>query len=256
MNTHPTSAGSASGYLSVQASVATATLGADGTVIAWTPEPDEWLGYSAKDILGQPVTSLLVEESDRALIAGRFQKGDSWAGKVLLRRHEGSNAEGWLRLDSVPNPHETGTRMWLATITDIESMKRAGENSALLKALFDSSHIGLVIYDAELHITFANTTLHRWLHVPDTELVGRSALELPTHVQLKDYERALRYVLMTGRSIVGARFRSFEFTDAIYDNCWSLPFFDWRTSRSGSSDWRILYSTFPSPCDLVNAYRS
>ncbi|WP_327424964.1 SpoIIE family protein phosphatase [Streptomyces sp. NBC_01230] len=200
------------------------TLDADGKVATWSQDAEKLLGYSAEDIVGGPAISLLAEESDRADLTSRVAKGVGRSGATTLRHQDGSPVDAWLRLDRVPLSDETA-HVWLVTMADVESAKYADMGSALLEAMFGSSKIGLIVYDSDLRVAFANTTLQRWPHLSNAQLTGRPPGEVVSGVQGQAYERGLRYVLRTGRSIISAQWSNVDPAGAIYGNTWTDSIF-------------------------------
>jgi PAS domain S-box-containing protein len=203
---------------------ATIALDADGTVLAWSPEAQEWLGYCAGEVLGNPVTSLLAEEPDHARFAARLQGQGGSVGRISLRQQDGSHVQTWLRLDPMPGPTHSA-RLWLAFVADMEGARHADEGAALLESISESSKIGIFVYGPDLRISFVNSAAQQWAHLPDSQLVGRTLGEVMPSERIAEYENGLRYVLRTGRPIVGARFRSFETTGIIYDDWWTCSIF-------------------------------
>ncbi|MER5598840.1 SpoIIE family protein phosphatase [Streptomyces sp. NPDC002265] len=200
------------------------TLDADGTVATWSQDAEELLGYSAEDVVGSPATALLAKESDRSDLTSRVLSGLGGADRTTLRHQGGSDIDAWLRLDRVPVLGETA-HIWLATMADVESAKYADMGSALLEAMFGGSKIGLIVYDSDLRVAFANTTLQRWPHLSDGQLTGRPPGEVVCGAQADAYERGLRYVLRTGRSIISAQWSNVDSAGAIYGSTWTDSIF-------------------------------
>ncbi len=210
--------------LFVRTRTAVITLDADGRVVTWAPEAAEWLGFAAVDAIGMPVASLLAEEGDDTALASRFQEEAGRAVRATLHRQDGSAVDAWVRFDQI-RLSAGEAPFWLVTMTGLDSARYADMGSALLEAMFGNARTGLIIYDSDLRVVFANPALQRWPQISGEQLVGRSFADFLEGAQAAAYERGLRYVLKTGRPIIGAQWCNSDSASAIYGNCWADSFF-------------------------------
>ena len=76
----------------------------DGIIISWNPGAERLLGYSVKEIIGQPVTRLLPEDrvEEEAMILGRIRRGERVAQfETLRRKNDGSLVEVSLTISPI-----------------------------------------------------------------------------------------------------------------------------------------------------------
>ena len=80
------------------------TKSLDGIIRSWNPGAERLLGYTAKEIIGQPVTQLLPDErlNEEAMILDRLRQGESVEQfETLRRKNDGSMVEVSLTISPI-----------------------------------------------------------------------------------------------------------------------------------------------------------
>lgn len=99
----------------------------DGIISSWNPGAERLLGYSPKEIIGQPVTRLLPDDrlEEEAMILGRIRRGERVAQfETLRRKNDGSIVEVSLTISPIRD--STGRIVGASKIMrDITERKRS-----------------------------------------------------------------------------------------------------------------------------------
>jgi len=64
-----------------------------GKIVFWNRMAEEIYGWKSNDVMGRPITDLLVPDSSQPAateIMEQLRKGESWTGRFCLRRRDGS----------------------------------------------------------------------------------------------------------------------------------------------------------------------
>jgi len=156
------------------------TVDADGRVQTWTRTAERLLGYSAAEILGQPLYRLWVlehiqvgaleQELQQALSTGRSEE-HRW-----FVRKDGSRF--WASDITTPLRSESGELRGFARIlrdrTDLKLTETAlQESEARLRSVVQSNMIGIGFWDSEGFLTDANDLLLRMIGYRRDEILGR-----------------------------------------------------------------------------------
>ncbi|MDT0265720.1 SpoIIE family protein phosphatase [Streptomyces sp. DSM 44915] len=139
-------------------SVVLLEVGADGTVLAVSPE-SEWLtGVPPEELLGSPMNEL-VSDADACAAAQRGRPG-RWPVRVPHRA--GHHVEA--RLDVFPPLIGEPVRH-LVTLTEAGTARQQEEDQSVVRALFSQQQVGLAIHDEQLAVTRLNmdaNALREW----------------------------------------------------------------------------------------------
>lgn len=106
----------------------------DGIISAWNPGAERLLGYSAKEMIGQPVTRLLPEGrvDEEAMILGRIRRGERVAQfETLRRKSDGSVVEVSLTISPIrdTNGAIVGASKIMRDITERKRSEKAVQRS-------------------------------------------------------------------------------------------------------------------------------
>ncbi|MGW6915864.1 SpoIIE family protein phosphatase [Kitasatospora sp. NPDC054939] len=175
------------------ARAAAAAVDRDCRVTGWSAAAEELLGYPAEDMIGRPLTSLLVHPPGGA---GR-PAPEERSGVVEVR-----HADGW--------PRRLGVRRWpvradagppsgaLVVAYDLTSAPWWEANRSLLERLLARSPVGISILDTRLRFVWANEELNRLGGVTSEQRIGRTFAEVQPLMDHVTVEAAMRRVLVTG----------------------------------------------------------
>ncbi|MFJ9567835.1 PAS domain-containing protein [Streptomyces fuscichromogenes] len=136
-----------------------------GTVIAWSPAAEEFLGYRAHEILGR--SAWLLQESGTPVPAAPLSDR---AGTHTLRRPDGSTLRA--AIQTHPLIFSGSDTMRLLMFGSAERLERQAADQAMLRGLFQQSSIGLTVYDAEGRITWVNEAVEVDPRIPRDEWLG------------------------------------------------------------------------------------
>jgi PAS domain S-box-containing protein len=157
------------------------TKSLDGIIRSWNAGAERLLGYSAKEIIGQPVTRLLPESrlDEEAMILGRIGRGERVEQfETLRRKNDGSIVEVSLTISPIrdANGGIVGASKIMRDIT--ERKRREGElrrsnadlaqiNTELDNFVYTASH------DLRAPLTGISSIV-QWILEDDRELAGES----------------------------------------------------------------------------------
>ena len=134
----------------------------DGTIVSWNAGAERMYGYSAKEMLGRSITTLIPPDlaGEMPAIQQRLERGERIAHLETVRlRKDGSPID--ISLTSSPIRDASGALVGISAIArDISERKRAEEalrdRDARIRRLVDANLIGIFIGDLSGGITEAN----------------------------------------------------------------------------------------------------
>ena len=134
----------------------------DGTIVSWNAGAERMYGYSASEILGQPISTLTPPElaDETPSMLERVQRGElvEYFETVRLRK-DGRRIDVSLTISPIRDPGGMVTGA-SAIARDISDRKRAEEalndKDARIRRLMDANIIGIFIGDLTGHISEAN----------------------------------------------------------------------------------------------------
>jgi PAS domain S-box-containing protein len=131
---------------------------ADGTIMSWNAEAERMFGYTAKELVGKSILTLI--PSDRIKLAhdiiSKVSRGQTYAPWETIRlRKDGTPVH--VELAVFPLRDRQGGPTGAATICrDITERKRAEEARTRYLRMLDSSRDAIVVRDAQGRVTYWN----------------------------------------------------------------------------------------------------
>lgn len=180
----------------------------DGIIVSWNQAAQKLFGYSTKEIVGQSIVKLTIEEAmpvAKATIQ-RMQRGQSvfpFDGSGITK--DGRRIE--ISCSASPVKNTDGTLMGVATIIrDISERKRTDEARALLAAVVEFSEEGIVAVSLDRKVLSWNRGAEAIYGFSAEEILGKSVFStiIPPERQ-EEYEKYFSRVL-AGETLV--RFES------------------------------------------------
>ena len=165
----------------------------EGVVTIWNPGAERLLGYSAGEIVGQQVASLVPEHrrSEQAEIFEAIRAGRTTSSRETERLHK----DGSLALVSCtvsPIRDATGAVVGAAAIMrDVSERRRAEqalrEAEECFRGAFDNAPIGMALVASDGRFSQVNRSLCEFTGYPEQELLS-STLPMITHPDDQDVE--------------------------------------------------------------------
>ncbi|HEY2913311.1 MAG TPA: PAS domain S-box protein [Candidatus Angelobacter sp.] len=180
----------------------------DGIIVSWNQAAQKLFGYSTKEIVGQSIVMLTIDEAmpmAKATIQ-RMRRGQSifpFDGFGVTK--DGRRIE--ISCSASPVKNADGTLMGIATIIrDISERKRADEARALLAAVVEFSEEGIVAVSLDRKVLSWNRGAETIYGFSAEEILGKSVFStiIPPERQ-EEYEKYFSRVL-AGETLV--RFES------------------------------------------------
>ncbi len=172
--------------------------GLDGIVVSWNEGAERMFGFSAGEMIGQPITRVLMPpegEAEEQRILDEVKRGNIRQYDTVRCRKDGQPIEVALIVSPIKNAQ--GKIMGVSSIArDVTQRKRAErelqENRARLSAIIGSAMDAVISVDASQRITMFNAAAERMFRCSATEVMGQPLDRLiPTshraaHRQLMD----------------------------------------------------------------------
>ena len=180
----------------------------DGIIVSWNRAAQKLFGYSAKEIVGENIVTLAIDEAVPAANAAiqRMQRGQS----VFPFDSFGVTKDGRrIEISCSPSPvkHADGTLMGVAAIIrDISERKRADEARALVAAVVEFSEEGILAVSLDKKVLSWNRGAEAIYGFSAEEVLGKpvfSTIIPPEHQE--EYEKFFSRIL-AGETLV--RFES------------------------------------------------
>ncbi|MER5910341.1 SpoIIE family protein phosphatase [Streptomyces sp. NPDC001982] len=181
-------------------SQAKVVLDADGKITEWSAQAETLLGHRSAEMVGQPLTSLLVRPEPGAETAVPQAPPVSGGCRVRLRDRSGLpvEAEWWMR----PCLGAEGPVAWVVFLTRTRGADPDDFDRAVLHALLTESPVGLHVLDTDLRVVRFNSASPGMRGVCAEDVVGRRVRELAPTVVTDTTEHLLRHVLSTGEPVI------------------------------------------------------
>ena len=153
----------------------------DGIIRSWNPSAERLLGYSAKEIIGQPVTRLVPENrlGEEAMILGRIGRGESVEQfETLRRKKDGSLLEVSLSISPIrdANGAVVGASKIMRDITERkhreEELRRSNAELAQMNIELDN-FVYTASHDLRAPLTGVSSIV-QWILEDDRALSGES----------------------------------------------------------------------------------
>ncbi|MFF3686227.1 SpoIIE family protein phosphatase [Streptomyces sp. NPDC002187] len=190
---------------------ASAVLDDRGTVVAWSRQAEDLLGYPGTEVIGRSALDVLMDPRDLPAAkdaAATCRREGGWLG-VLAARHRsgrfvemGFRARELLRVDSV--------REWVLVGAPAARVLEWRRDRALLEGLFRRCPIGLAVHSPEMRILRVNRAIERFSGVPDAEHRGMRTGDLLVEEDARAARNRVRQVLETGTSLFTEQYARLE----------------------------------------------
>jgi PAS domain S-box-containing protein len=162
----------------------------DSIVTSWNAGAEKVFGYSAKEMIGQPITRLIPadRQQEEMQIIGRIRKGETVEHFDTVRlTKEGRLID--IAVTVSPIRDKMGKIVGASKVArDISERKQAEQarqlTEARYRALFDYAPDGIVIADPESTYLDANPSICRMLGYTRDELVGLHASKIVAQVEI------------------------------------------------------------------------
>ncbi|MFD8224311.1 SpoIIE family protein phosphatase [Streptomyces massasporeus] len=205
------------------APTAVAVVDPDGTVSGWSDGGRLLLGWTAQDIVGRPVTDLLVDPPPSGFPEGY---GAGLTGFVPLRHRDGSTVDAVVTADPLSGPDGLA-------VGHAVTVQRWGSRPVIADRAFEQSPFALGVYDPELRFLWINASSGRVIAHSEEQVLGRKYREvLPEFDRSlfperddKPYTDALAEVARTGeptRLITVFRPRGSDYANAWATSIWPV----------------------------------
>ncbi|MGW6911622.1 PAS domain-containing protein [Streptomyces sp. NPDC054940] len=204
---------------------AVAVVESDGMVSGWSDGGRLLLGWTAEDIVGRPVTDLLVDPPPPGFPEGYGAAPDS-TGFVPLRHRDGSTVDAVVAAHPLSGPD--GRALGHAV-----TVQRWGSRPVIADRAFEQSPFALGVYDPELRFLWINASSGRVIAHSEEQVLGKKYREvLPEFDRSlfperddKPYTDALAEVARTGepaRLITVFRPRGSDYANAWATSIWPV----------------------------------
>jgi diguanylate cyclase (GGDEF)-like protein/PAS domain S-box-containing protein len=155
----------------------------DGLLVNWNVGAERMYGYTAEEIIGQPVATIVPDAKSDELTAlmVRVRKGDAIEQiETVRKRKDGSLVE--VSISFSPLTDVNGTVVASAAIhRDISHAKRAAEalqaSEERYRRIVETAYEGIWVIDAQNITTFVNPRMAEMLGWTVDEMVGRPLLD-------------------------------------------------------------------------------
>lgn len=170
--------------------VAVVMLDTGGRVLLWSPLAEEILGWAGEHVVGRRLTGLLVPEDPPAApghrrmaavptpgraeqILAELLRSGRWTGILSLRHRDGHTVQVEARASLLVDGD--GRPFVLASVAETSRLATLEHDLAALDSLFDSSPLGVAIFDTELRYVRVNEALATMNSRTVADHIGRRA---------------------------------------------------------------------------------
>ncbi|MET9429057.1 MULTISPECIES: SpoIIE family protein phosphatase [unclassified Streptomyces] len=213
---------------------ATAVLDADGTVVGWSPAAQALLGHPAREAVGRPIGTFVVDRAGAYRMAARLPGASEARRQILHMRHVDGRI---IRVTTATLPlfhtaegpgADTGPARLLA-LADADETEHWEALQSMLRGLATQSPVGLAIYDTDLRVVWTNHALFEEMGTaqyaglrPDEMVADGEILSLGYPPTL---EETMRRVLGTGEPVIELHYRGRPPVDPLHDHVWSCSYY-------------------------------
>ncbi|GAA1285210.1 SpoIIE family protein phosphatase [Streptomyces aureus] len=129
-----------------------------GVIAGWNQAAQDLLGYTAADVLGHSVTTLLVDEGDVSAVQSWLLGAENgWEGLLAALHREGRPVElavrAW-RLHALG-----GHREWLVALRDVAALRENEWREDVAWSLLQQSPLGVAVLDTNLRYEWVNLAM-------------------------------------------------------------------------------------------------
>ncbi|MFF7158274.1 SpoIIE family protein phosphatase [Streptomyces sp. NPDC008139] len=213
--------GESTGTLLDTLRVAVVMLDTSGRVLLWSPLAQEVLGWAGEHIVGRRVGGLfgppesppgqsprrgpdeiprMPDPSPAEQILADLLRGGRWDGILSLRHRDGHTVQVETRASLLVDGD--GRPFVLASMVETSRLRTLEHDLAALDSLFDSSPLGVAIFDRDLRYVRLNEALAAMDGRPVADHIGHTVREVLDERSAADLTALQRDVLATGRPVI------------------------------------------------------
>ncbi len=177
-----------------------------GRVVLWSPLAEEVLGWSSEHIVGRRIDSIVSPWSGGPAgatveqILTRLLRDGRWGGVLPLLHRDGQVVSVEVRASLLLDGD--GRPFILASLADTYLLRGLEHDLAVVDAVFDTSALGIAIFDTELRYVRVNNALARMNGRAGADHLGRTVDEVIPGATGEELASVQREVLETGRTVV------------------------------------------------------
>ncbi|MGW7004636.1 SpoIIE family protein phosphatase [Streptomyces sp. NPDC054933] len=188
-----------------------------GRVVLWSPLAEEILGWAGEHIVGRRIDHIISDWSTgQAVRAERLGKIPSpgpaeqvlaellragrWGGVLPLRHRDGHTVQAEVRASLLVDGD--GKPYILVSLAETQLLRGLEHDLAIVDAVFDTSALGIAIFDIDLRFVRVNEALARMNGWPADDHIGRTVEEILPGKTGEELTLVQREVLATGRTVV------------------------------------------------------
>jgi len=189
-----------------------------GAITYWNRYAEEMYGWSADEVIGQPIVAVTVPE-DQASKAGDIMQSiaetGSWNGEFTVRRRDGSTFPSLVANSTITD--ESGTPIGVIGVsTDLSELRtierKARERGDIARTVLNSVHFPVALIDGRGTITTVNTAWIRSIleNGGDPEKCGEGANYLEVCRKSAPYEPQAAEALSGIQSVLDGNSTQFQ----------------------------------------------
>jgi len=170
----------------------------DGIVTSWNPAAERMFGWSAAEIVGQPLLTVPVgKQGETDSLRRRVLDGESIVqSEVRRQRKDGSAID--ISTTLAPLRNIAGrTSGYLAIAADISERRKAEESMRLAALVYESSSEAMMVTDADGTIVAINPAFTAQTGYPLEEVIGRNQTILASGRHDRAFFQAILHALNT-----------------------------------------------------------
>ncbi|MER5665163.1 SpoIIE family protein phosphatase [Streptomyces mirabilis] len=178
---------------------AIALLDEQGMVAAWTHTGEQFVGFSAGDVVGRSAALVLPsfkEGTTTSAFVEQCRAENGWSGATAVRHRDGRVLDADVRLTMLHG--QDGTARWLASVADAVPQSGDAMDRSVRGPLLARTPIGVGIRDRQLRSTYVNDAAESHDGLPRDRRLGRRFTEALPGANAEAIEAVMRQVLQNG----------------------------------------------------------
>ncbi|GGO97708.1 SpoIIE family protein phosphatase [Wenjunlia tyrosinilytica] len=200
--------------------VAVVMLDTSGRIVLWSPPAEEMLGWAGEHVVGRRVGAFLdtrdpadgfaqgkqvraatvpVPGAGERILAQLLRIG-RWNGILPLRHRDGRTVQVEARASLLVDGD--GKPFVLASFAETSTVRTVEHDLAVLDSLFDTSPLGVGVFDTQLRFVRVNEALARMNNLPMEAHLGRTVKEILDEPTAQELTILQQNVLRTGVPVV------------------------------------------------------
>lgn len=177
----------------------------NGIINSWNKGAERILGFTAEEVIGQPVTILIPQDrqAEETEILDRIRKGQRIEHFETIRRRKDGNVIN-VSLTVSPIKNERGEVIGASKIArDITESKRAEEEIRFQAHLLNAVDQAVIATDLDGTVTFWNSFAEKLYGWPAAEALGANVLDLTPSPAMREQAAEILLRLQAGNSWAG-----------------------------------------------------